>query len=73
MDLQTSHLENRYHARIILLLLFIVKFFCIFFQINFKKKLYFFCVRLTENQEVFSERCSLISGVLLGLVKIRKN
>ena len=42
MDLQTGHLEDRYHARIILLLLFIMKVFCIFWQINFSKKLEFF-------------------------------
>ena len=62
----------RYYARIILLLLFTMKFFCIFFRINFSKKLYFFCDRSQENQEVFSERCSLISGVLRGLVKTCK-
>ena len=45
MDLQTSHLENRYHARVILLLLFTMKVFRIFFQINFSKKLYLFSVR----------------------------
>ena len=43
MDLQTGHLEDRDHARIILLL-FTMKFFCIFFRINFSKKLYFSCV-----------------------------
>ena len=32
MDLQTGHLEDRYHARIILLLLFTMKAFCIFFR-----------------------------------------
>ena len=43
MDLQTGHLEDRYHGRIILLLLsFTTKIFCIFFRINFSKKLYFF-------------------------------
>ena len=43
MALQTGHLEDRYYARIILLLLlFTMKFFCIFFQISFSKKLYFF-------------------------------
>ena len=38
-----------------------MKFFCIF------------CVLAEENQEAFSEKCSLISGVILqGLVKICK-
>ena len=64
MDLQTSHLEDRYHARIILLLLFTIKLSCIFFRINFSEKLYFFCVLSQENQGAFSERRSLIGGVL---------
>ena len=42
MDLQTSHLEDRYHARIISLLLFTIKLFCIFFRINFSEKKIFF-------------------------------
>ena len=39
MDLQTGHLEDKYHARIILLLLFTVKFFCIFFLSQFFQKI----------------------------------
>ena len=39
-------------------------FFC-FFRIDFSKKLY-------ENQEAFSERSFLLSGVLQGLAKICK-
>ena len=35
MDLQTGHLEDKYQARIIVLLLFTMRIFCIFFQINF--------------------------------------
>ena len=69
MDLQTGHLEDRYHARIILSL-FTMKFFCIFFQINFSKKVLFFMRLGEENQDAFSERYSLISGVLQSLVKI---
>ena len=42
MDLQTGHLEERYHARIILLLLLTMKIFCIFLLIRFSKKKYFF-------------------------------
>ena len=72
MDLQTSHLEDRYHARIILLLLFTIKLFCIFFRINFSEKNFFFCVLSQENQGAFSQRCSLIGGVLQGLIKICK-
>ena len=34
--------------------------------------MYFFCVLALENQEAFSESCSLISGVLQGLVKVCK-
>ena len=67
MDLKTGHLEDRYHARINLLLLFSIKFFYIFFPNQF------FCVLASENQEAFSESCSLISSVLQGLVKICKN
>ena len=71
MDLQTGHLEDRYHARIILLLLFFMKF--IFFPNQFfKKNCIFFCVLASENQEAFSERCSPISSVLQGLVRICK-
>ena len=47
-------------------------FFCTFFRINFSKRLYYFCILAEENQEVFSERCSLMSGVLQGLVKMCK-
>ena len=72
MDMQTSHLEDRYHARNILLLLFTMKSFCIFSRINFSKKLHFFYVLALENQKAFTERLSLISGALQGLVKICK-
>ena len=41
MDLQTGHLEDRYHARIILLL-FIRKIFCIFFPSQCFQKIVFF-------------------------------
>ena len=41
MDLQTGHLEDRYHARIILLLLFTMKFFCIFSKLIFQKIVFF--------------------------------
>ena len=37
-----GHLEDRYHARFTLLLLFTMKFFYIFFRINFSKKFNFF-------------------------------
>ena len=42
------------------------------FRISFSKKWYFFCILALENQQAFSERCSLISGVMQGLVKICK-
>ena len=64
-----GHLEDRYHARFTLLLLFTMKFFYIFFRINFSKKFNFFCVLAQENQDELSERCSLISVILQGLVK----
>ena len=44
MDLQTGHLEDRYNARIVLLLLFTTNFFPIFYRINFSKKLYIFAL-----------------------------
>ena len=71
MDLQTDHfiLENRYHVRTILLLVYTMKCFYIFFRISFSKKIVFSCVLAEENQETFSEKCSLISRVLQGLVK----
>ena len=55
-----------------LLLLFTMKFFGIFSESIFHKKIFFFCVLAKENQETFSEKCSLISGLLQGLVKICK-
>ena len=64
--------RKQIHAQIILLLLFTIKFFCIFFPNQFLQKFVFFCVLALENEEAFSESCSLISGVLQGLVKICK-
>ena len=62
--------SQRYHVWIVLLLLlFTMKFFLYFFL---KKLYYFFCILEEENQEGFSESCSLISGVLQGLVRISK-
>ena len=58
------------YTRIILLLLFTMKFFCIFFSESIFPKDCIFCVLGEENQEAFSENYSLISGVLQGLVKI---
>ena len=59
--------------RIILLLLsFTMKFYGIFFLDQFLQKNVFFCVLAEENQEAFSEKCSPVSGVLQGLVKICK-
>ena len=47
--------------------------FIVFFFLNqFFQKTVFFCVLAQENQEAFSESCSLIRGVLQGLVKICK-
>ena len=42
------------------------------FILYFFQKIVFFCILASENQEAFSERCSLISGVLQSLVKICK-
>ena len=36
-----GHLEDRYHARFTLLLLFTMKFLYVFFRINFSKKVNF--------------------------------
>ena len=47
MDLQTGHLEGRYHAQI-LLLLFTMEFF-IFFSESIFPKNYWFCVLPKEN------------------------
>ena len=46
--------------------------FLYFFPNQFFQKIVFFCVLAEENEEAFSGRCSLISGVLQGLVKICK-
>ena len=60
MDLQTGHLEDRDHAQIfLLLLLFTTKFFCVFFQINFSKKLYVFAFWRKKVKR------HLVKGVLL--------
>ena len=48
-----------------------MNFFGIFFQINFSKNCIFW-VLVEENQEAFREKCSLISGVLQGIVKTCK-
>ena len=58
----------RYFAQVVLLL-FNMKFFFNFFPNQFFQKIGdFFCVLALENQEAFSERRSLVSGVLQGLV-----
>ena len=59
MDLQTSHLEDRYHARIILLLLFTMKFFYIFPELIFTKNCIFSAF---VRQKI---RRHLVKGVLL--------
>ena len=69
MDLKNGHLEDKYHARMILLLLFTMKCFCIFFRNFF---FFFFLTFWHKKIRRHSERCSVISGVLLGLVKICK-
>ena len=70
MDLQIGHLEDRYNARIILLLLCTMKSFCIFFPNQFFQKGVSVCVFAEENHKELSESCSPINGVLQGLVKI---
>ena len=72
MDLQTGHLEDRYHVRIVSLSLFTMKFFCIFFfHINFPQKMYFFAFWHKKiSRHLVKGVCSLKSGVLQGLVKI---
>ena len=49
-----------------------MKFSFYFFPNQFVQKIVFFCVLLEENQDTFSEKCSVISGVLQGLVKVCK-
>ena len=71
MDLKTAHLEDRYHARIIVLLLYTMKFYVLFSESIFLKNC-IFCVLALERQVSFSERYSLISGILQGLVKTCK-
>ena len=70
MDLQTGHLEDRYHTRIILLLLFTMKFFCIFSESIFPKKCIFFAFWRKKIRRYLVN--SLVSGVLQGLAKICK-
>ena len=63
MDLQTGHLEDKYHAHItLLLLLFTMKFFCKFIRNNFSKKFYFFAFWRKKIRK------HLVKGVLLGVV-----
>ena len=69
MNLQNSHLEDR-DAQIILLSLITMKFFPNQF---FPKVKYIFFAFWRKNQEAFSERPSLVSAVLQGLVKICKS
>ena len=67
--LQTVHLEDRYHMQIILLLLFTIKFSCIFFQINFSKNFFAFWRKKIRRHLV---RCFPITDVLQDLVKFCK-
>ena len=48
------------------------EFFLHFFPNQFLQKIVFFCVLAYENQDAFSESCSLISDFPQGLVKICK-
>ena len=47
-------------------------FFVFFPNQFFQKKFFCVCVLAEENQDAFSERCSLINDVLQGLVKVCK-
>ena len=61
-----SFLNDRGYARIILLLLFTMKFFCISFRINFFKKLFFFafwCKKIKRYS---------VSSILQGLQSFTK-
>ena len=70
MDLKTAHLEDRYHARIIVLFISYEVF--VFFSESIFLKNCIFCVLALERQVSFSEWYSLISGILQGLVKTCK-
>ena len=65
-DLQTGHVADRYHAQIILLL-YTMKFFVYFSETIFPKS-----YLAQENQESFSERCSLQGDILQGFFKSYK-
>ena len=67
---ETGQLEDKYHAPIMSLLLFTMNFYCIFFRIKFSKKLFVCFLHSGVRKSGFSERCSLMSGILQGLVKI---
>ena len=58
---------------IIIIIIYYEVFFVFFSEPIFPKNcIIFFCILEQENQEGFSESCSLISGVLQGLVRISK-
>ena len=57
--LQTGHLEDRYHARVILSLLYTMKFFCIFLLNQFFQKILFFAFWRKKIRSHF------VKGVLL--------
>ena len=60
------------HRARIIFLLSIMNFFLYSLPNQFFQKIAFFCILVKENQEAFSERYSLVSVVLEGLVKICK-
>ena len=68
MDLQTGYLEDTPCASYFLIIYY--EFFLHSLPNQFFQKIAFFCILVKENQEAFSERYSLVSGVLKGLVKI---
>ena len=63
---------RRHTTRELFIIIIYYKDFLYFLLNQFFQKNVFFWVLLYENQESFGERCSLISGILQGLVKTCK-
>ena len=67
MDLHSGHLEGRDHTRFF----FIIIYYKVFSEgINCEFSARVYCVIAEKNPEIFTERCSFLSDVLQGAVKI---
>ena len=74
MDLQTDHLEDRYHSNYFIIIIYYEVFFVVFFRVSFSKNfsfffLFFFAFWRNKIRRHL-ERVILVMGVLQSLVKV---